>query len=178
MALVGLDVGTTGCKAIVFDPDGRVLGCGFEEYGIISDEPHKAEQDAEQVWSQARCALNAAVRASGAAQIKALSLSVQGDAIIPVDSMRAHPINSLIKILWLRDEMPDIWRNTWKVLTVSGTVSPILVGARNSRSSRPEPAASLNIASTGSCKDLRCIAAYCSLDMESGPVALHEIPQK
>ncbi len=44
MTLVGLDVGTTGCKAVVFDPEGNILGQGFEEYGILCDEPGMAEQ--------------------------------------------------------------------------------------------------------------------------------------
>ena len=48
MKLVGLDVGTTGCKAIVFDAEGGILGQGFREYGVICDAPAKAEQDAEQ----------------------------------------------------------------------------------------------------------------------------------
>jgi xylulokinase len=93
MHLIGLDVGTTGCKAIVFDPAGTVKGHGFREYGVVCDAPAKAEQDAEQVWSLVREVLREAVARSGARDIRALSVSVQGDAIIPVDAeFRAlHP---------------------------------------------------------------------------------------
>lgn len=93
MNLIGLDVGTTGCKAIIFDAEGRILGRGFREYDIICDFPNKAEQDAERVWSLVKDTLREAVAKAGSKDIKALSLSVQGDAIIPVDSdFRAlHP---------------------------------------------------------------------------------------
>jgi xylulokinase len=85
MPLLGLDIGTTGCKAIIFDPQGRTLGQGFREYGIVCDAPAKAEQDAEQVWSLTRDALREALAQAGRPEVRALSVSVQGDAIIPVD---------------------------------------------------------------------------------------------
>jgi xylulokinase len=85
-ALIGLDVGTTGAKAVVFDPDGTVLGAGFREYGIDCGEPAKAEQDAEAVFRLAREALRQAVAESRIRAAAAIGLSVQGDAIIPVDA--------------------------------------------------------------------------------------------
>jgi xylulokinase len=91
MDLIGLDVGTTGCKAVVFDAAGRPLGAGFREYGISTDASGKAEQDAEAVWGLAREALRDAVSAATARRggtppdVAGLSLSAQGDAIIALD---------------------------------------------------------------------------------------------
>ncbi len=85
MHLIGLDVGTTGCKAIVFDPQGRIKGYGFREYGVVCDTPAMAEQDAEQVWNLTCEVLQEALAKSGVKDIKALSVSVQGDAVMPVD---------------------------------------------------------------------------------------------
>lgn len=85
MHLIGLDVGTTGCKAIVFDPQGRIKGYGFREYGVVCDTPAMAEQDAEQVWNLTCEVLQEALTKSGVKDIKALSISVQGDAVMPVD---------------------------------------------------------------------------------------------
>lgn len=153
-ALIGLDVGTTGCKAVVFDPEGRILGYGFREYGIICDEPAKAEQDAELVWARTRDVLAEAVARSGIREARAIGLSVQGDAIIPVGKgfaplgpallgmdyrptqetdwcdrtfgarrlfeltgMRPHPINSIVKALWLKRARPDLYRAAWKIVT-------------------------------------------------------------
>ena len=36
MLVIGLDVGTTGTKAVVVDSSGKVLGGGYKEYGLVS----------------------------------------------------------------------------------------------------------------------------------------------
>jgi xylulokinase len=152
--LVGLDVGTTGCKAVVFGPEGEILGHGFREYGIICDQPAKAEQDAGLVWRLTLEALHEAVSRAGIREVTAIGLSVQGDAIIPVGpgfsplhnavlgmdyrstaqadwfdrtfgaralfhrtGMRPHPINSLVKVLWLKEMQPTVLESTWKIVT-------------------------------------------------------------
>jgi xylulokinase len=94
-ALIGLDVGTTGVKAIVFDPEGVVCGTGFREYGVSCDEPAKAEQDPRLVMQLALEALREAVAESGVRAAVAIGLSVQGDAIIPLDS-HLEPVHPAI----------------------------------------------------------------------------------
>lgn len=84
--LAGLDVGTTGCKAILFDRKGKILGRGFYEYGVDCTSPGMAEQDPEEVWRLCRKALRDAVAQAKTKAITALSISVQGDAIIPLDA--------------------------------------------------------------------------------------------
>jgi xylulokinase len=153
MSLLGLDVGTTGVKAAVFDPDGRAKGYGFQEYPVLCEKPGLAEQDPETVWHFAKLAVRQAI-AGGAKDIEALSLSVQGDAVIPVDKnlmplhhallgmdyrskkqsddcirllgeralfdrtgMRPHPMNSLTKMLWFRENMPGIADRLYKFMT-------------------------------------------------------------
>ena len=49
-ALIGLDVGTTGCKAVVFDADGVLLASAAREYAVVLPKPSWAEQDIEAVW--------------------------------------------------------------------------------------------------------------------------------
>jgi xylulokinase len=152
--LIGLDVGTTGCKAVVFSPEGEILGYGFHEYGIVCDEPAKAEQDAGEVWRLTLEVLAEAVAKSGIRDAKAIGLSVQGDAIIPVGrgflpmgnallgmdyrpteeaewcgrtlgarklfnltGMRPHPINSIVKALWLKRARPELYCSAWKIVT-------------------------------------------------------------
>ena len=165
MKLLGLDVGTTGCKAIVFDADGNILGHGFREYGVQCDAPAKAEQDAEQVWSLTREALREAVAKAGSLDIAALSLSAQGDAIIPVDAdfralhpailgmdyrsgpqaercakalgafalfeqtgMRPHPMNSLTKVLLLRELAPSVFDQADRMVTYADFILGKLSG--------------------------------------------------
>ena len=88
MSLIGLDIGTTGCKAVVFDLYGRILGQAAREYAVLMPHPHWAEQDAEGVWRLAWEALGEALGrpAARADPPVALALSVQGEAVIAVDS--------------------------------------------------------------------------------------------
>jgi xylulokinase len=85
MSLVGLDIGTTGCKAIVFSREGAILGQGAREYSILTPHPNWAEQDAEQVWELAWAALSEAIAGARDDAPQALALSCQGEAVIPVD---------------------------------------------------------------------------------------------
>lgn len=85
MSIIGLDVGTTGCKAIAFSDEGHILGQGAREYSILTPHPNWAEQDAEAVWQQAWDALSEAVATAHDDPPTALALSVQGEAVIPVD---------------------------------------------------------------------------------------------
>ena len=147
MRLMGLDIGTSGCKAIVFDTDGTPLSSASREYPVDIPQPSWAEQDAEGVWMHARAALGAAIAAAGRAdRVGALGLSVQGEAVIPVDlqgralrpailgmdtrtgeqnrwladtfgaeflfertGMPIHTVNTLPKLLWLKEHEPAIW---------------------------------------------------------------------
>jgi xylulokinase len=85
MLLMGVDVGTTGAKAAVFTPEGELKGYGFREYGVISERPGYAEQDAQEVFAIAKEVIREAAAQAGG-EVAALSLSVQGDAVIPVDA--------------------------------------------------------------------------------------------
>jgi xylulokinase len=87
MSLIGLDIGTTGCKALVFDETGRILGQASREYAILFPGANRAEQDAEEVWRLAWETLGEALEVEPVRRDPpvALALSVQGEAIIPVD---------------------------------------------------------------------------------------------
>lgn len=39
MSLVGLDVGTTGCKAVAFDLQGNVIASAYREYPLLHPKP-------------------------------------------------------------------------------------------------------------------------------------------
>ena len=50
--LVGIDVGTTGTKAMVMDTEGNVLSSGYREYPCIYPKQDWVEQDAEMLIQQ------------------------------------------------------------------------------------------------------------------------------
>jgi xylulokinase len=55
--LVGLDVGTTGVKALALSPTGDVLARAEEPYGLSTPQPGWAEQDPDDWWRAAERAL-------------------------------------------------------------------------------------------------------------------------
>lgn len=155
MYLLGIDVGTTGIKAMVFDEKGSPMGYAFQECPISYPSPGKAEQDAEQIWEIAKLVIKKATQ-SCASRIGALSVSVQGDAVIAVDAnrraiscaylgmdyrgskeasdcteklggkalfertgMRPHPLNFIIKILWIKNNLPLLFQRADKFVTYS-----------------------------------------------------------
>ena len=108
MSLIGLDIGTTGCKAIIFSSEGNVLGQSMREYPIVSPHSGWAEQDAEMVWQLAWDCLRQAVAEARHAPPKALALSVQGEAIIPVDG-DGRPLRPAILGMDIRTRAENQW---------------------------------------------------------------------
>jgi len=86
MRLIGLDIGTTGCKAVIFEATGQLVASAGRETAVDIPRPAWAEQDAEGVWRLAQDALREAIAAAGPGDIVALGLSVQGEAVMPVDA--------------------------------------------------------------------------------------------
>jgi len=57
-ALVGLDVGTTGVKALAITPGGEVVASAEEGYGFSAPQPGWSEQDPEDWWRASERALS------------------------------------------------------------------------------------------------------------------------
>ncbi len=86
MSLIGLDIGATGCKTIVFSEEGHILGQCHREYSILHPQPGWIEQDAERVWQMAWDSLEDAIADAGRGDSPtAMAISVQSGAIIPID---------------------------------------------------------------------------------------------
>lgn len=77
--LLGLDIGTSGAKALICDADGRVLATATADYPLSRPRPLWSEQNPADWWRGAREALGAAVRQSGveASRIAGLGLTGQ-----------------------------------------------------------------------------------------------------
>jgi len=88
MSLLGIDVGTTGCKAAVFSEEGRLLASAYEEYDIQRPQPGWAELDAVEVWAKVKRTISQVVSSSALDPVKALAVSSLGEAMIPVTEDR------------------------------------------------------------------------------------------
>jgi xylulokinase len=92
VSLLGLDIGTTGTKGAVYSIDGLVIAAAYREHDLFHPRPGWAELDSFEVWRNVRDILrelNAAVTASGAEPVTALSVSAMGEAVTPVSADRA-----------------------------------------------------------------------------------------
>lgn len=86
MLVIGLDVGTTGTKAVVVDEKGNVLSGGYKEYGLVSVYG-RVTQNANDWWDACKYAIREAVsKINNPGEIGAISLSTQGSSMVPVDS--------------------------------------------------------------------------------------------
>ncbi len=76
---IGVDIGTTGTKSLLIDPDGNILAEASAAYGISMPKPLWTEQDPEDWW-QATCkTIRAVVKQARVkpADVKAIGLSGQ-----------------------------------------------------------------------------------------------------
>ncbi len=84
---LAIDLGTTGCRSILFDDSLNQLAAAYEEYGLITPREKWTEQDAELWWEMTlRTARKAMETAQiDGKQIEGISISSQGITIVPVD---------------------------------------------------------------------------------------------
>lgn len=155
MSLLGLDVGTTGCKAIAFDENGSELARSYREYPLSHPQPGWVEMPAALVWEKVREVLSDVNGRVTQDPVRALSVSCQGEAVVPVGKdgnelysfiitfdartqpqhqwwvenvgkqkvfqitgMPLHPMYTINKIMWLKENLSSVYRNTWKFLCV------------------------------------------------------------
>ncbi len=98
--LVGVDLGTTGSKAGIFNAEGKMLGRGYYEYPCIYPKPGWVDQDVNLVVESAMNAIRDALNNSGidADRIAGVSFSSQRCCTIFLDEQ-----NNLIRpmISWM-----------------------------------------------------------------------------
>jgi len=158
MSLLGLDMGTSACKAAIFADDGSLLASAAHEYNADVPRPNWMEMDPDRMWDAAVEVVRAAA-ALVTDPVAALAVSSQGETFIPVGGdgacvgpaimnadnraldqvaffdrelgrARAHSITGCVlhsmyalpKILWLKQNRPDIYSRAAKFLSVGDYV--------------------------------------------------------
>ena len=153
MSLMGIDVGTTGTKAVVFRENGDILATAYRSYEEIFPRPGWVEMDPNRMWKAVCDVIRQASTQVTTDPVKAIGCSVLGEAITPVDksyrplyntmpsvdarckmqvewwektigadeiyAITGQPLHtsySINKVIWLRDEMPEIFNKAWKFL--------------------------------------------------------------
>jgi xylulokinase len=150
---MGIDIGTSGCKAVIFNENGQQEALAYKDYDIISDKPGWAELDTDEVISKCFGVIRESASKLKGGSVRGLGISSQGEAFTLIDKdgkalcnalvssdIRAnelikpwtdsfgeeklynitghtpHPMFSLFKMLWIKENCPGIWKNTHRIL--------------------------------------------------------------
>ena len=137
MSLIGLDIGTTGAR--LSSLANRVKSSAGPAYMRDVPHPQWAEQNAERVWVLAWEALGEGVAGAQGDPPLAMALSVQGEAVIPVDDQGCGALRPAILGMdtrtgaenrWLADRFgaEALFRRTGMRLCIPSTLCPSFSG--------------------------------------------------
>ena len=165
--LIGIDVGTTGSKAVLIDADGTVKASITNEYPMYTPYPAWAEQDPSDWWTATIASIRQALEKAevSAQQVAGVGLTGQMHGLVALDAQgqvlrrcimwndqRTAPqcatitrqvgIQNLLrwtgnpvlpgftapKILWVRENEPEVYRRIAKVLLPKDYVRYCLTG--------------------------------------------------
>ena len=84
---IGVDIGTTGVRSVVYQPDGTALATAAEEYPLHTDQSGAAEQDPDMLLAAMERVIQKTVQDIGAAatQVKGLCFSTVLHSLVCLD---------------------------------------------------------------------------------------------
>lgn len=85
IAYIGLDVGTSSCKANVIDTEGNILASARREYGFVYPGPDMVELDPAVVWNNVCEVLAEIANIGNDVEIRLLAVSSIGEAMVMID---------------------------------------------------------------------------------------------
>ena len=150
---LGIDIGTSGCKAVLFDENGHQVSSAYREYDIITKQHGWAELDIDEVIGKCFEVIKESASVVPRESISGMGISSQGEAFTLVDEQgkalcnalvssdirakdfispwigkfgeerlynitghTSHPMFSLFKLLWIKENSPEIWHKTKRIL--------------------------------------------------------------
>lgn len=165
--MIGVDIGTTSTKAVLFEEKGAIAAQANVGYPLHQPSPSIAEQDPEQILSAVFHTISKVMRQSGvsADEILFVSFSSAMHSVIAVDKLGKaltacitwadnrsagcalrlkdelnghelylrtgtpiHPMSPITKLMWLREEQPDVFQQTYKFISIKEYIFARLFG--------------------------------------------------
>jgi xylulokinase len=104
-SLLGIDLGTSSVKVVVFALDGSIRGIGSAEYPILTPSVGYAEQDPEDWWRATAVAVHQAMDKAGRPEIAGIGFSGQMHGFVLIGPDR-KPLNRAI--IWADQRSADL----------------------------------------------------------------------
>jgi gluconokinase len=165
--MIGVDIGTTSTKAVLFEENGKIVAKANEEYPLYTPTTSVAEQDPDRIFQAVVHTLNGVMAESGAGaeDVLFVSFSSAMHSVIAVDpegkpltkcitwadnrsaaqSARLknelhghelylrtgtpiHPMSPITKLMWLREDHPELFHKAEKFISIKEYVLAKLFG--------------------------------------------------
>ena len=94
--MLGLDIGTTGVKAVAFHDDGQVIASAYEEYDLHSPQLGHLELDPREVLAAIRTVTGKVGAETRTDPIRSMAACTLGEATVPVDTSFEPVANSIV----------------------------------------------------------------------------------
>jgi xylulokinase len=97
MSLLGVDIGTTGCKAAAFSESCKELSSCYEEYPLVVPQSDYCELDPRVVWEAVQSVIRrVSNEVSRSDPVRAIGISTLGDSVTPLDSSGSPLYNTIV----------------------------------------------------------------------------------
>ncbi|MEE8487128.1 MAG: glycerol kinase GlpK [Gemmatimonadota bacterium] len=93
-AVLAIDQGTTGSRALIFAGDGRLLASSYQEFRQYFPKPGWVEHDAEEIWDSVQATIRQALAAAGlaAGDLGAIGITNQRETTVMWDRQTLRPV--------------------------------------------------------------------------------------
>ena len=129
--VIGIDIGTSGTKSVLFDVDGNVIASSTAEYPMYQPQNGWAEQDPADWWNAVVYTVYDIIRSSGIdpSDIKGVGMSGQMHGLVMLDENGEVLMKSII---WCDQrtakECEEITRKVGADRMIAITANPALTG--------------------------------------------------
>lgn len=154
--LLSIDIGTEGCKVAIFNNRGETLTKSYQQYPLIVPKPLWVEQN-PYLWLNAiKKAISNVMEDINPEEVACIGLSGQSPVLVPVDvhgkplmnailwmdrravrqskvvteitGVKEDPSLLLPKIIWIKENFPEVFRRTHKFLQATDFIAYNLTG--------------------------------------------------
>lgn len=164
--IIGVDIGTTSTKSVLFEENGTIIAQSGQGYPLLKPETEAAEQDPDDIFEAVLHTIEHILKeADGSRRIRCVSFSSAMHSLIAVDKegnpltrcmtwadnrsapyakklkngpgaldlytrtgTPIHPMSPLTKLMWLREERPELFGRAYKFISIKEYVFARLFG--------------------------------------------------